>query len=155
MQIKHRTKDDAIEQRLRPKRLPLPSSLPPEDEAKVEALLKQRGIISKYAKEQVSNKDLERLKPGSWLNDEVINFYGAMILGRSDDSKENKENGVVNGVVSTKKNKLLNVHYFSTFFWQKLVQDGYEKGRLAKWTKKASRIALYMLAACTHGFAAV
>ncbi|KAF9073861.1 hypothetical protein BDP27DRAFT_1318282 [Rhodocollybia butyracea] len=137
LKIRHRNKDERIEQRLRPKRAPLPSSLPAEDDAKVTALLKQSGHISSYAKEQVSDSDIVRLKPGSWLNDEVINFYGALILGRSDESKENnKENGVVNGVVNGKKNKLLNAHYFSTFFWQKLERDGYEKGRLAKWTKK-------------------
>ncbi|KIK71293.1 hypothetical protein GYMLUDRAFT_325663 [Collybiopsis luxurians FD-317 M1] len=136
LKIRHRHKDDRIEQRLRPKRVPLPLSLPPEDEEQVKKLLQKPGLISKYAKEQVSNADMVRLRPGNWLNDEVINFYGAMILGRSEDSKENsKENGV-NGVASTKKNKVLNVHYFSTFFWQKLERDGYEKGRLAKWTKK-------------------
>lgn len=91
----------------------------------------------------MSNQDICRLKPGEWLNDEVINFYGAMILGRSEDSKENKENGAVNGV--KKKNKVLNVHYFSTFFWQKLEREGYEKGRLAKWTKKASPANLFAL----------
>ncbi|KAF5382935.1 hypothetical protein D9757_006282 [Collybiopsis confluens] len=137
LKLRHRNKDDRIEQRLRPKRIPLPSSLLPEDEERVKALLSQPGVISKFAKEQVSNGDLARLKPGQWLNDEIINFYGAMILGRSDDSKENnKENGVVNGIPTSKKKKILNVHYFSSFFWQKLERDGYEKGRLAKWTKK-------------------
>jgi sentrin-specific protease 1 len=42
----------------------------------------------------------------------------------------------VNGVKILRKNKPLNVHYFSTFFWSKLKGEGYEKGRLAKWTKK-------------------
>jgi len=69
-----------------------------------------------------------QLDPSQWLNDEIINFYGAMILARSDDCKENVAQGV-NG------KKLLNVHYFSTFFWTKL-KEGYDKSRLAKWTKK-------------------
>ncbi|KAJ4476722.1 cysteine proteinase [Lentinula aciculospora] len=136
LKLRQRSKDDLIEQRLRPQRPPLPSLLPSEDEIKVQALLNQPGVISKYAREQVLNQDLVRLKPGSWLNDEIINFYGALILGRSDASKENGDNGTVNGVVNVKKGKVLNVHYFTTFFWQKLTRDGYEKGRLAKWTKK-------------------
>ena len=94
-------------------------------------LLKKRGVVSKYAREQVTDKDISRLKPAQWLNDEIINFYGAMILGRSDECKANP------GAKGVGKKKLLNVHYFSTFFWPKL-KEGYEKARLAKWTKKAS-----------------
>ncbi|KAJ7783556.1 cysteine proteinase [Mycena maculata] len=130
LQFRYRTKDNELEQRLR--RPPLPSDLPPEDDAKVTALLNKRGIISKYAKEQVGDQDILRLKPRQWLNDEVINFYGALILGRSDSCKENP---TTNGN-SVKGKKPLDVHYFSTFFWTKLEKEGYEKGRLAKWTKK-------------------
>lgn len=65
-----------------------------------------------------------RLRPGQWLNDEVINFYGEMLMARAEESKENSKQGI------------LNAHYFSTFFWSTLTQKGYEKGRLAKWTKK-------------------
>jgi sentrin-specific protease 1 len=94
--------------------------------------MKKRGVISKFAREQVSDKDLSRLLPSQWLNDELINFYGAMLLARSEKAKENAKNG---------KSTLPDVHYFSTFFWQKLTTDGYEAGRLAKWTKKASTIS--------------
>ncbi|EEB89566.1 hypothetical protein MPER_12319 [Moniliophthora perniciosa FA553] len=134
LRIKERARDEEIEQRLRPKRVPLPSSLSPEDDVQVDMLLKKRGVISKYAREQVSDQDIVRLKPRTWLNDEVINFYGALILGRSEQYQENKENQKANGVAGAKKS--LNVHYFSTFFWTKLQKEGYEKGRLAKWTKK-------------------
>jgi sentrin-specific protease 1 len=113
---------------------PLPSDLPPEADAKVTELLNKRGVISKYAREQVTDQDIVRLKPNKWLNDEVINFYGALILGRSDACKENP---VTNGK-SGKQKKPLDVHYFSTFFWTKLEKEGYDKGRLAKWTKKVS-----------------
>lgn len=89
-----------------------------------------RGVISKHAREQVSDTDISRLRPNQWLNDEIINFYGAMILTRAEGSKENP---AVNGVASGKP---LNAHYFSTFFWSKLKGEGYEKARLAKWTKK-------------------
>jgi sentrin-specific protease 1 len=127
LHFRYRAKDDELERRMRPP--PLPSQLPPEDEAKVTELLNKRGVISKYAREQVSDADIKRLRPLQWLNDEVINFYGAMILGRSDGSKENPP-------TKDKRKRPLDVHYFSTFFWTKLEQEGYEKGRLAKWTKK-------------------
>lgn len=127
LRLSYRAKDEVIEQQLRPKRFP-PSPLPPEADSQVTAILAKRGVVSKFAKEQVNDCDLARLKPNCWLNDEIVNFYGAMILGRSDDCKENAAQGV-NG------KKLLNIHYFSTFFWSKL-KEGYEKSRLAKWTKK-------------------
>ncbi|KAG6845661.1 hypothetical protein H0H87_005868 [Tephrocybe sp. NHM501043] len=126
LRLSRKLKDEDIEQLLRPKLTP-PVPLPPEDDSQVDILLKKRGVISKYAREQVNDTDLSRLRPGQWLNDEIINFYGAMLLGRSDDSKENPSN--------RKGIQILNVHYFSTFFWSKLT-EGYEKGRLAKWTKK-------------------
>lgn len=64
-----------------------------------------------------------RLKPGQWLNDEVINFYGALILARSEEAQKGKS-------------KALDVHYFNTFFFAKLEDLGYEKARIGKWTKK-------------------
>ncbi|KAF8971539.1 hypothetical protein BDZ97DRAFT_1753332 [Flammula alnicola] len=133
LQLQYRAKDDDIERRIRPPVPPLPSSLPPDDESAVNDILRRRGVVSKFAKEQVSQQDLSRLQPGQWLNDEVINFYGAMLLGRSEGSKENP-GSQANGRKS--KKIPLNIHYFSSFFWTKLTQEGYDRGRLAKWTKR-------------------
>ncbi|KAJ6519615.1 cysteine proteinase [Mycena sanguinolenta] len=130
LQFRYRAQANELERRMRPP--PLPTALPPEAEAQVDELFKKSGVISKYAREQVTDQDILRLKPLKWLNDEVINFYGALILGRSEASKENP---VTNGK-SGKQKKPLDVHYFSTFFYTKLEKEGYEKGRLAKWTKK-------------------
>lgn len=127
MRLKHK-RDEEIERRLRgPKLPPLPTVLPPEDDRQVDELLSKHGVISKIEREQVTDKDLMRLRPNKWLNDEIINFYGQLILTRSEEGKEN--------FVKNSK-KPLDVHYFSTFFWSKLENEGYEKGRLAKWTKK-------------------
>lgn len=141
-----RTKNAEIEQRIRPTRPPLPSSLPPADDAQVDALLGRRGTISKFAREQVADQDLRRLRPHQWLNDEIINFYGALILARAEGSKENTT------VKAAGHGKPLNAHWFSTFFWTKLQGDGYEKGRLAKWTKKvrASSIVVVGPKVLTH-----
>ncbi|KAF9647497.1 cysteine proteinase [Thelephora ganbajun] len=150
LQLSRKAKDEEIERFLRPKKAPLPLHLPPEDEAYVDAILTKRGIISKTGREQVADKDVARLRPYQWLNDEIINFYGQLILSRSGSQKENSSstpadvhiNGLVNGIKgkgkakAVEKKPLLGVHYFSTFFWPKLTGDGYDKGRLAKWTKK-------------------
>lgn len=137
-------KDEAIEERLHPKRKPLPTSLPPDEEAEVDALFRKRGIIAKCAKEQVSDEDISRLRPAQWLNDEIINFYGQMILSRAEESKENPGAGTGSG-----RKRPLNAHYFSTFFWSKLRGQGYEKARLGKWTKKV-RLPRHVLASYTQ-----
>ncbi|RDX56113.1 cysteine proteinase [Lentinus brumalis] len=131
LRLNRLAKDEEIEERLRPKRKPLPASLPPNEDAEVDALFRKKGLIAKCAKEQVSDEDISRLKPAQWLNDEIINFYGQMILLRAEESKENPGAGTGKG-----RKKPLNAHYFSTFFWSKLKGQGYEKARLAKWTKK-------------------
>lgn len=138
--------NDEIEQRLRPKAKPLPPSLPSAVEAQVQTILKKQGVVAKCAREQVTDKDIARLQPGEWLNDEIINFYGAMILARSEQRAS-----VLNGVKkATGKGQLMpNVHYFSTFFWPKLTGEGYEQTRLSKWTKKVRLIAS-PLSWCKH-----
>ncbi|KAF8744136.1 Cysteine proteinase, partial [Rhizoctonia solani] len=101
----------------------LPKALAPEDQSEVTAALSKRGTVAKFAREQVSDSDLARLKPAQWLNDEVINFYGALILARSEEAQKGK-------------GKALDTHYFNTFFFAKLEDMGYEKSRIGKWTKK-------------------
>ncbi|KAI0082254.1 cysteine proteinase [Panus rudis PR-1116 ss-1] len=131
LRVQQKLKDAEIEQRLHPK-VTLPESLPPEDEAEVDGLFQKRGVISRFERSEVTDHDLQTLRPGSWLNDEIINFYGQLIQSRSDEAlKSASKNGVAKG-----KSKPLNVHYFNSFFWTKLKTQGYEKGRLAKWTKK-------------------
>jgi len=152
LQLSRRAKDEEIERLLRPKKAPLPPHLPPEDEAYVDAILTKRGMVSKTGREQVADKDVARLRPHQWLNDEIINFYGHLILSRSESQKENSMstpanchiNGLVNGIKAKAKGKpaekklSLDVHYFNTFFWSKLTREGYDKARLAKWTKKVT-----------------
>ncbi|EJD55463.1 cysteine proteinase [Auricularia subglabra TFB-10046 SS5] len=115
------------------------SKLPPAAEKEVDELFSKRGQIAKCARENVNDKDISRLRPGQWLNDEIINFYGAMLLERAQKAGANKENNSkANGVprVNGAKTKgPMKIHYFSTFFWTKL-NEGYEKSRLGKWTKK-------------------
>ena len=91
------------------------------------------------ARLQVTDADIGRLKPGTWLNDEIVNFYGQLILDRSQANPRNKS--MKNGA-RREKNTILDVHYFNSFFFEKLSQEGYEKARLAKWTKKVKCLLL-------------
>ncbi|KAJ3199393.1 SUMO1 sentrin specific peptidase 1 [Entophlyctis luteolus] len=54
--------------------------------------------------------DIRTLSPGTWLNDEIINFYGQMIMERSKRSQ-----------------KYPKIHYFNTFFYTTLLEHGYDR----------------------------
>ena len=140
-----RKKDEEIDERLHPRRPTLPASLPPEDEAVVEAFLRKPGSgVASSGRASVSQTDVSRLKPRQWLNDEIINFYGELIMSRSG-SKENVK------PAASGRPKVLDVFYFNTFFWSKLDsyanpkpgdrqpasnKTPYELARVSKWTKK-------------------
>ena len=125
-----KTRNQRTRERLHPKTNPLPERLPPDESMEVESFLRKTGVVSKARREQVAAKDLLRLRPGTWLNDEIINFYGQLIINRSEeaDATDSEDS-------DSSPKKPLKVHYFSTFFWPTLYDKGYEKGRIAKWTK--------------------
>ena len=124
---RHRALDDALDAKLRTKKRAFPIALTDEQAKTIRSLLNKRGVIARIGKEEVTDDDFARLHPDQWLNDNIINSYGQLLMSRAADSAAAKENNPTP--------PCLNVHYFSTFFWTKLLQ-GYEKSRLAKWTKK-------------------
>jgi sentrin-specific protease 1 len=99
--------------------------LPVDKKAEIEAILKNKQAVVELDKEVVNHSDLERLAhPSGQLNDNIVNFYGKLIVKCVEDYPN--QGGSFG-------DEPLKVHYFSTFFWEKL-KDGYE-GTLAKWTK--------------------
>jgi sentrin-specific protease 1 len=117
----------------------LPEKLPSDAQALVSQIMSNPRFESKAGRELVAYKDLQRLRPNQWLNDELINFYGQLIVDRSLSTEAGKEN------IDTKQKKaLLKVHYFNTFFWPK-VEAGYAKSNLRKWTKKVTFISLALV----------
>ena len=68
----------------------------------------------------ITRKDVQTLRGLNWLNDEVINFYMNLITERS----------VQNPAYSSD----LKCYTFSTFFYSKLIKDGYST--LKRWTRK-------------------
>ncbi|CAF0797541.1 unnamed protein product [Didymodactylos carnosus] len=77
--------------------------------------------LGKIFDQTITRRDLKTLKGLTWLNDEVINYYLGMICG---------ESGV---------NCYPRVHYFSTFFYEKLSKEGAEK--MTRWTRKVNIFA--------------
>jgi sentrin-specific protease 1 len=88
--------DQSIDSRLHPSQLP--SALPPAQDKRVTEALNDHTFAAKGSKRaEVYYGDLQRLRPGQWLNDEVINYYGSLIMQRSGSepapggNKENQE----------------------------------------------------------------
>ncbi|KAI3883880.1 hypothetical protein MKX03_017343 [Papaver bracteatum] len=69
---------------------------------------------------EITGQILQCLKPGGWLNDEVINVYFGLL-------KEREER---------KPKKFLKCHFFNTFFYTKLIsaRDGYDFKSVRRWT---------------------
>ncbi|BFZ58857.1 SUMO1 sentrin specific peptidase 1 [Savitreella phatthalungensis] len=86
--------------------------------------------------------DIFTLRPGQWLNDEVINFWLNLIKQRSDDaldaSSPRHKDAVaraVAGRLPADKTGPLKVHCFNTFFYPSLSKSGYSG--VKRWARKA------------------
>ncbi|XP_044479989.1 ubiquitin-like-specific protease ESD4 isoform X2 [Mangifera indica] len=68
----------------------------------------------------ITGQVLQCLRPGAWLNDEVINVYLGLLKDREKRDPQ----------------KFLKCHYFSTFFYKKLVSgnNGYDYKAVKRWT---------------------
>ncbi|KAG0495718.1 hypothetical protein HPP92_000409 [Vanilla planifolia] len=68
----------------------------------------------------ITRKVLQCLRPGCWLNDEVINLYLELLMER--ERREPK--------------KFLKCHFFNTFFCKKLTSgvNGYDFSAVRRWT---------------------
>lgn len=80
---------------------------------------------------QITRRDVQTLAGLNWLNDEVINFYMNLLV----------ERGQNNGDV-------LNVHAFNTFFYPKLMKQGY--ATIKRWTKKVDVFGQDLLLVPVH-----
>jgi sentrin-specific protease 1 len=70
----------------------------------------------------VDFKDIYRLYPETWLNDEIVNFYFELLSERATANKENKD--------------MPSIHCFNTFFCSTLRDQGFAK--VKRWTKRVS-----------------
>ncbi|KAM9483743.1 sentrin-specific protease 2 [Clarias gariepinus] len=90
-----------------------------EMQQEVSAALAQRDpdlILSSGFKLRIAQRDLATLQEGTWLNDEVINFYLNLVMARAEQETGGRK-----------------VYCFSTFFFPKLHGGGHTAVR--RWTK--------------------
>ncbi|KAL6526513.1 hypothetical protein OROGR_015603 [Orobanche gracilis] len=68
----------------------------------------------------ITGEKMQCLRPGSWLNDDVINLYLALLKEREQRDPQN----------------FLKCHFFNTFFYKKLISgvDGYNFQAVRRWT---------------------
>eukprot|EP01114_Cavostelium_apophysatum_P018007 TRINITY_DN5479_c0_g1_i1.p1 TRINITY_DN5479_c0_g1~~TRINITY_DN5479_c0_g1_i1.p1 ORF type:complete len:615 (-),score=139.27 TRINITY_DN5479_c0_g1_i1:51-1895(-) len=104
----------------------LSESIPPlsseEDEIVDEALdddSDDERIVSEGFGIPIKKSDIYRLRPGEWLNDELVNFYMNILMERSE-----------------KKPDLPKIFAFNSFFYP-LLERKYDYSRVRRWTKKA------------------
>ena len=80
------------------------------------------------SKVKLLGRDLERLAPGVWLNDEIINLYMRLLQERDTRIHQRKDAA-----------QFPKCHFFNTFFLSKLYKDSgtYEYNGVRRWTVPA------------------
>ncbi|XP_057668612.1 sentrin-specific protease 1-like [Diorhabda carinulata] len=87
-------------------------------------------VITEKFSLSIKRRDLLTLADLNWLNDEIINFYMNMIIERGENPKWPK------------------AYAFNTFFYPKLLRDGYHS--LRRWTKKIDIFANALICIPIH-----
>ncbi|GAA5855357.1 hypothetical protein JCM9279_001695 [Rhodotorula babjevae] len=115
----------------KPKKRKFPKELPPDDAARVKAILANGRYESSMPGAAASNKDLRRLQGLSWLNDELVNFVGVLINKRSDDADKAEAVGGSRGEGETRLRKAF---VFNTNFFTWYGDSGFVK--VKRWTRR-------------------
>ncbi|KAH7513368.1 hypothetical protein FEM48_Zijuj12G0192700 [Ziziphus jujuba var. spinosa] len=94
-----------------------------EEEAEVERALyaNRRNVLVAHENSniEITGEVLQCLRPGAWLNDEVINLYLELLKEREKRDPQ----------------KFLKCHFFNTFFYKKLISgNGYDYKSVRRWT---------------------
>ena len=108
---------------------PSSSTLPP---ANKQPQLTKSDVVAKLdGGFEVTTNDMKSLQGKNWLNDNIINFYMQIIV------KRNKEN-----------DKLPSVCALSTYFYPKLLKEGYSG--VERWTKKLNLFSFDLILIPIH-----
>lgn len=117
-------------------RKPFPDRMTDVQEKFVQDAFKRRDLNVTIPGAQVTSQDIAKLRPRQWLNDESINFYGALIMQRSQRAVEKRKEALATGApkVPMELRAYWDVHYFNSFFYGKISTQGH-KG-VARWTRR-------------------
>ncbi|CAK9783544.1 unnamed protein product [Cutaneotrichosporon oleaginosum] len=98
---------------------PIPSKLAPSQDVIADDTLRDPHFQANVGAEQINATSIRRLRPGQWLNDEVVNCYAQLINARTAKGDHSDR-----------------VHCWNSFFYQKLSEQGYVGANLKRWTKR-------------------
>ena len=116
----------------------------------VESVLRRRRgeradrVCAALGDASVTHRDVQCLRPGEWLNDEVVNFFGALLNDRDrrwhaplvGDNDSSSSADTATATTTTTTTTLPHCFVFSTFFYTALTtQRRYNYARVRKWTK--------------------
>lgn len=98
----------------------------------------------------ITEEDLMRLRPGIWLNDEIVNAYLELVDKRMEELRgEGKDGTRENG---RRAGKLPKVKIMNSFFYSTLVsynraqqRSGYDYARVRRWTRRFDVFSYDML----------
>ncbi|OQR97074.1 SUMO protease [Achlya hypogyna] len=105
--------------------------LSPEDEEAVDDALSGGSaseVLCQKFNVDITRGLLQCLRPGQWLNDEIINFYFQMLAER--DISVHAALGIAAS------------HFFNSFFFSKVSEGGYNFVNVRRWTRKIDLFAM-------------
>lgn len=88
-------------------------------------------LIVKAHNISITKEDIQTLRNGAWLNDEIINFYLNMLVERYKNN-----------------NKNASIHAFNSFFYPKLLREGHKGVR--RWSKKFNVFGCHLILIPVH-----
>ncbi|KAK4693125.1 hypothetical protein P7C70_g8988, partial [Phenoliferia sp. Uapishka_3] len=113
----------------------LPSQLSPEHRQLAAAIFREhRTVISSMPGATAGTKDIKRLRPKEWFNDEIITFYSVMINARNK--------AVHAGASGLDQNDFVKAWCFNSFFYSHLHKNGYTG--VKRWSKNVRALFTWL-----------
>lgn len=119
-----RQRDAARAKSVLTRRRLFPDALPNDQRAQVAKLLKDPNFSSQLPGALVLAKDVTRLKPGVWLNNEIFSFWLTLINRRSADVEKARQAGQLPAYKAGQEP--LHTFALSTFFLETYQKRGYQ-----------------------------
>ncbi|PWN98426.1 cysteine proteinase, partial [Tilletiopsis washingtonensis] len=110
-------------------------ALTPEQQAVVQQALRDRGFKKAITGAEATHRNIQRLQPGKWLDDEVINFHmNTFANANGDEVKAAK----LAARRARQAYGYWNVHAFITGMYTRIEEGGHKA--VARWTKKVGDV---------------
>ncbi len=137
--IKKKIERDRIDELIAPRKAPISD----EDDAKIRRVLagpSSHDVLIDKFNIDITRDKIHCLRQRTWLNDEVVNFYMAMLLDRDSRLVAESKTKVEQQQQQKGKSEVVvrrPSYFFNSFFVSKLLEGGrYDYSKVKRWTKK-------------------